>query len=48
MKASPYLAVRALNADPSIFDERPEPAQLVLSKRDQEVMVHLDEFLRAT
>ena len=45
MKTSPYLIDRALKADLSIFDDRPEPAQLVLSAEDQEDMSNQIDFM---
>ncbi len=43
MKTSPYLVERALNADLSIFGDRPEP--LVLSAEDQSRMCSQINFM---
>ena len=43
MKTSPYLVERALNADLSIFGDRPQP--LVLSAEDQRYMSSQINFL---
>ena len=45
MKTSPWLVERALNADLSIFDERPEPERLALSASDQECLAENVEFM---
>ncbi len=45
MKTSPWLVERALNADLSIFDARPEPEPLVLSAYDQALMSSQVEFM---
>ncbi len=45
MKTSPRLVERALNADLSIFDGRPEPAELVLSAADQNLISSQVDFM---
>ena len=45
MKTSPWLVERALNADLSIFDNRPEPERLVLSAEDQDLLSHQVDFI---
>ena len=45
IKTSPYLIDRALNADLSIFDDRPEPERLVLSEDDQNGLLYDIEYL---
>ena len=45
MKTSPYLVERALNADLSIFDDRPKPERLVLSEDDQKGLLYDIEYI---
>ena len=45
MKTSPWLVERALNADLSIFDERPEPEPLALDEKEQDMLADNVDFM---
>ena len=45
MKTSPFLIDRALNADLSIFDDRPQPERLMLSEQDQKGLLYDIEYI---
>ena len=45
MKTSPWLVERALEADLSIFDERPEPERLALSETWQRCIAENVEYM---
>ena len=45
MKTSPWLVERALEADLSIFDERPEPEPLALDEKEQDMLAENVNFM---
>ena len=45
MKTSPWLVERALEADLSIFDERPEPEALALDEKEQDMLAENVDFM---